>query len=328
MSASSPLNVSMSAVEQAPPALQLQNHLRHMHVLRPGLHVHADDMVDTQDFTAVGEIEQGLRIVMLLEGSVDVSYGHRRVVLNSAAGERSRPGRCGPVPRGLLVSIAESDRFERRARQGCRARRLSIGMGEPWLTQVMAGAALPPVDDFVHAHLAMQAWQPSARAIAMAEQLVHTPALSGPFLNLYMESRVLELVSEALACLGSPAASAPAPAPASAGTRLLPHEYRRIRALHAFLQTDQAFDLSLDELAHQAGTNANTLQKHFRAVYGTTVFDHLRECRLQRARQALERDGLSVSQAALLAGYSSAANFATAFRKRFGLAPKLARGRF
>ncbi|MNW09377.1 DNA-binding transcriptional regulator GadX [compost metagenome] len=62
-------------------------------------------------------------------------------------------------------------------------------------------------------------------------------------------------------------------------------------------------------------------------MYGTTVFDFVRESRLQRARQALERDGFSVAQAALVAGYNSAANFATAYRKRFGMPPKLARGR-
>ena len=84
---------------------------------------------------------------------------------------------------------------------------------------------------------------------------------------------------------------------------------------------------SLDALARQAGTNANTLQRHFRAVYGTTVFDFVREHRLQRARHALEQDGLTVGQAALVAGYNSAANFATAYRKRFGMPPKLARAR-
>jgi AraC-like DNA-binding protein len=73
--------------------------------------------------------------------------------------------------------------------------------------------------------------------------------------------------------------------------------------------------------------NANTLQRQFRAVFGTTVFDYLRECRLLRARRALEHGGVTVGQAALAAGYTSAANFATAYRRRFGHVPKLARSR-
>ena len=48
---------------------------------------------------------------------------------------------------------------------------------------------------------------------------------------------------------------------------------------------------------------------------------------LQVLRHALEQDGLTVGQAALVAGYNSAANFATAYRKRFGMPPKLARAR-
>ncbi len=325
-----PMQVELAAAASPHVRAQLRDHLKHTHELRPGLHLHADDTVDGADFVARGEIEQGLRIVMLLEGSVDLSYGGHRLSLSSAAaGERQRNGPAGHSARAMLVSVAEAERFERHARQGRRARRLSIGMSGPWLAQMLDAGAPPSVDEFAHAHLAVQTWQPSARAVAMAEQVIRTPALSGSFLNLYMESRVLELVGEALASLGQAASSrAPAPAPQPPGVPLLPREHRRIRALHAFLQTEQAFDLSLDELAREAGTNPNTLQKHFRAVYGTTVFDFLREQRLQRAREALERDGVNVAQAALLAGYSSAANFATAFRKRFGMPPKLARNRF
>ena len=179
----------------------------------------------------------------------------------------------------------------------------------------------------------MHHWQPSARIAALAEQITRAPDLLSPLLqHLYLESRALELVGEALGSLvqhapGPAPAQVPAPAPRPAGPQLLPHEHRRMRALHAFLQTEAAMDMSLDALARQAGTNANTLQRHFRAVYGTTVFDFVREHRLQRARHALEHDGLTVGQAALVAGYNSAANFATAYRKRFGMPPKLARGR-
>ena len=81
----------------------------------------------------------------------------------------------------------------------------------------------------------------------------------------------------------------------------------------------------IDQLIDHLGKGLD--QRQFRAVYGTTVFDHLRDCRLQRARHALEHDGLTVGQAAVLAGYTSAANFATAYRRRFGMPPKLARAR-
>ena len=323
MSVVSPLHVQPSAPPSEGMQASLQRHLQRVRVLRPGLHLHADDTADVQDFTASGDMEAGLRIVLLLEGSVDVSYGPRRVALSSAASQRARePG----LPRALLVSVAEPERFERRGRRGAYARRVSVGLGGEWLEQVAGPSASDAIDAFRRQHLAMHHWQPSARIAAVAEQITRAPDLSPLLLHLYLESRALELVSEALGSL-SQHAPGPAPAPAAATPRLLPHEHQRMRALHAFLQTDGAMDMSLDALARQAGTNANTLQRHFRAVYGTTVFDFVREHRLQRARHALEQDGLTVGQAALVAGYNSAANFATAYRKRFGLPPKLSRGR-
>lgn len=331
MSVVSPLNVLSAAPASEGMQASLQRHLQRLRVLRPGLHLHADDAADAQDFTARGEMDAGLRIVVLLEGSVDVSYGPRRVALSSTAGQARATGQLGR-PRALLVSVAEPERFERHAHKGAYARRVSVGLGGEWLEQVAGPAASDAIESFRRQHLAMHHWQPSARIAALAEQITRAPDLNPLLLHLYLESRALELVGEALGSLaqhapGPAPAPVPAPAPAPTALRLLPHEHRRMRALHAFLQTEGAMDLSLDALARQAGTNANTLQRHFRAVYGTTVFDFVRESRLQRARHALEQDGLTVGQAALVAGYNSAANFATAYRKRFGMPPKLARAR-
>lgn len=322
MYAVSPLNVQSTAAPSEGMQASLQRHLQRLRVLRPGLHLHADDAADVQDFTASGDMEPGLRIVVLLEGAVDVSYGQRRVALSSAPSH----------PRALLVSVAQAERFERRSRRGRYARRVSVGLGSDWLEQAAGPAASGALEQFRSQHLAMHHWQPSARVAALAEQITRAPDLSPLLQHLYLECRALELVGEALASLAQHAPGpaperVPAPAPAQGAIRLLPHEHRRVRDLHAFLQTDAAHDLSLDALARKAGTNANTLQRHFRAVYGTTVFDFVREHRLQRARHALEHDGFTVGQAALVAGYNSAANFATAYRRRFGMPPKLARGR-
>eukprot|EP01030_Chromulinospumella_sphaerica_P029530 gene29530-29972_t len=94
----SPIAVSPLRVASADPASDamqdaLRSHLARLRVLRPGLHMHADDVVDAQDFTASGELDAGLRIVVLLEGMVDVSYGPRRVALTSgeAVAGRTRP---------------------------------------------------------------------------------------------------------------------------------------------------------------------------------------------------------------------------------------------
>ncbi|CAB5680530.1 Regulatory protein soxS [Comamonas aquatica] len=143
--------------------------------------------------------------------------------------------------------------------------------------------------------------------------------------SLYLECRSLELVTEAMGTLHTQAQGDPCDFHDQKGLR--PREHQRVRELHAWLSSGQADAMSMDDIARQAGVNANTLQRQFRAVYGTTIFDHLRESRLLRARQALELQGVTVGQAAMIAGYNSAANFSTAYRRRFGTPPKLVRTR-
>lgn len=65
----------------------------------------------------------------------------------------------------------------------------------------------------------------------------------------------------------------------------------------------------------------STLREKFRLAYGQSVFDYLRECRLALAHSQL-REGLSVQQVAAQVGYRHATNFSTAFRQRYGIAPR------
>jgi len=76
------------------------------------------------------------------------------------------------------------------------------------------------------------------------------------------------------------------------------------------------------ELARLAGLNDYKLKAGFRQVFGTTVFGYLRQQRLEQARQLLQAQEISVTEAAATVGYSSQGHFAAAFRKQFGINPK------
>lgn len=316
---SDPAAPSCPSVDPVHPSLAA--HAARVHELLPGLRVHADDLIDPVDAMAQGRCAPGLHLVILLEGALDLSYGQRRVLLNTA-GERTL--RDGSAARAVIVNVNAAEPFTRRLRRGAYARRVSLCISHDWLRALSAssGMRLPnPLDALVTGHLALHRWQPSARAVALAEQLVRPPS-QAPMLDLlYQNSRLLDLLAEVLMPLQ---AGEPAPAP-NAQSAPSAAVARRLRDLREFLNSDAADGLSLDEIARHAGMNVNTLQSHFRSAYGTTVFDFLREARLLRARIALERDGLSIKRAAALAGYGSAANFATAFGRRFGLTPTQAR---
>ena len=84
-------------------------------------------------------------------------------------------------------------------------------------------------------------------------------------------------------------------------------------------QLDQTPDLT--ELARTLGTTNKRLNEAFRQCVGVTVFEYLREERMRQACAWLADNALNVRQIALALGFSSGANFATAFKDRFGLSP-------
>lgn len=70
------------------------------------------------------------------------------------------------------------------------------------------------------------------------------------------------------------------------------------------------------------GLSAKRLNSGFRETYGTTVFNYLRDARLDAARAALEAGTpLPLKHLAWELGYSQVTNFVTAFRRRFGVTP-------
>lgn len=275
--------------------------------LADGLSLHRVDARDLQGVAVHAHLQPGLRIALTVGGKADVSYDGYRLLL----GPRPDGGACGAV-----VALTQPAAFKRQSRRGDIERSVSMTLSEAWLQQRL-GEALPSCLAFARQHLSVHPWNASAHAIALVEQLLAPPELDGALLRMYQESRSLGLAVEALSSV-----SGAVLAPVAHGLRQ--RERSRMEQVRELLDSGQADEMSLVQIAKHACLSVNTLQRHFRAVWGKTVFAYLRDARLDRARMALERDAISVTQAALIAGYSSPANFATAFRQRYGIPPGLA----
>lgn len=78
---------------------------------------------------------------------------------------------------------------------------------------------------------------------------------------------------------------------------------------------------SLIDLAHQVGTNDNYLKKHFKQVFGQTVFGYVTEVRMQEARRMISNEELPLSEVARRSGYKHTQHFISAYKKFFGYAP-------
>jgi len=109
--------------------------------------------------------------------------------------------------------------------------------------------------------------------------------------------------------------------PVGRRTRTSSQEHQRLEAVRQLLEFAPTEDYSLAELASRAAMSPSGLRSKFRETYGLSVFGYLRKCRLNLAWHYLEQ-GYSVQQAAHRSGYRHATNFATAFRRQFGVSPK------
>ena len=267
-------------------------------LLRPGLHFHFGSQTATEDRQRYGTLSDVVKLVVLLEGVLDLRFGSRRVRLDA-----------GRVPQMALMRLDAPQDFARVTHKGEYSRRLSLGVSQEWLAQAMPLAGLSgQAVQVLH-------WPASRRACVLAEQMLQPPALAPEMAGMYLECRAIELLMEALA--GSKLATSASP---PEGMRAA--AYRRICDLRAWLQANAARPLSMEQIAAQGHTSVATLQRHFRQAYGISVSEFIQRTRLEQARAALEQEGISVTAAGAQAGYANPASFSTAFKRHFGVSPR------
>lgn len=97
---------------------------------------------------------------------------------------------------------------------------------------------------------------------------------------------------------------------------------RQLNRLMGLIDSGLARSVTQTDLAQHLGISLSNLQRRFRGQYGEALGHYIRRYYLGMARDALIRNQATVETAAELAGYTSAPNFATAFRREFGITPR------
>ena len=95
-----------------------------------------------------------------------------------------------------------------------------------------------------------------------------------------------------------------------------------VRAATALLLQNMTYPPSPEELARRLGTNEKRLNEAFQASFSQPIFGWLRQQRLRIASDLLVQTDTPIGDIALHCGYSTAANFSTAFRERFNVSPR------
>jgi AraC-like DNA-binding protein len=144
-------------------------------------------------------------------------------------------------------------------------------------------------------------------------ELLNAPYFGG-LRRLYFESRGLDILAAAFASMGGRS---------SAGcVQLKPRDRDRILAAKAVLDEHFSDPPCVLELSRRVGVNQRKLKFGFKQVVGATISDYCQELRLTSAARLLGNRDLSITQVALEVGYEFPTNFATAFKRRFGMSPQ------
>jgi AraC-like DNA-binding protein len=151
--------------------------------------------------------------------------------------------------------------------------------------------------------------------IRRAAQAVYAAPLSGPLRAAYLEGVVLQLLA-----LG--AAAADAQAAGAQHVALIASMQKKLLEARERLLADMRHPPSLGELAASAGMSEKMLNAGFRTLFGATVFETLRNERLEHARFVLDREDVPLKLVAARVGYRHVSNFITAFAARFGETPR------
>ncbi len=260
------------------------------------------------DDTLLEENEAGLKLVLLLEGTLRYSTTRARRVQVS-----------GPAVHLTLSHVPYTVAHDVEA--GTPLRFVAVRIPRAEIRQqfdLPTLAAGPPGHPRADAPFFLD--RPADRRLqALGRQLLLSP-LHGDLRQIYLAGKALELTACVLAaCNLTPAAPALA-APAALG----PRQIEALQHARALLLATLQSPPELAELARQVGLNVTTLTRGFRQLFGTSVYGFVREQRLEQAYLQLAAGSCTVAQAAYASGYSDS-HFSKAFHKRFGVMPRALR---
>lgn len=88
-----------------------------------------------------------------------------------------------------------------------------------------------------------------------------------------------------------------------------------------YLSENYREPMTLAELSKKIGTNEFLLKRDFKTLFGTTVFGHVADIRMKKAKTLLLQGEFSISQISAEVGYKNPQHFSTAFKRKFGMSP-------
>ena len=100
------------------------------------------------------------------------------------------------------------------------------------------------------------------------------------------------------------------------------HPAIQMENVASFIETNLCKPLSVQDIAKQFGLSERTLYRYWHTVYPVSPGEYLRKCRLNRAKELLEKSIFPIRDIAKMFCFCDDNCFSTAFKQEFGITPR------
>ena len=272
--------------------------------LRRGLSLHYSDALE-HPYSVTAQQPAGLSCLFLLKGEMDLQICDRRFSMTS----NKQFGSISAVSAFKTADI----HLERTVHHTQRVRKIILHATRDWLQ-----ADGQQFDQLLNQPIATHCGIPTVRQLQFIEEIFKPTVYPAALLPLYLESRVIEVLAESLSLMMNRTSAQ------ENCHRLSNQDQTRLQRARKLIDDFERGPLTVDIIARETGISASGLQKLFRRVEGVSVFEYVRRTRLRQALRSLQTGNISVQEVSSFAGYKSPENFATAFKRQFGITPRQA----
>ena len=99
------------------------------------------------------------------------------------------------------------------------------------------------------------------------------------------------------------------------------HEDEPIREAQAFIESNFAKKITVEELAERCAMGRRTFERRFKKATSNTVVEYLQRVKIEAAKKSLEHNRKQVAEVMYDVGYTDTKAFRTTFKKITGLSP-------
>lgn len=104
--------------------------------------------------------------------------------------------------------------------------------------------------------------------------------------------------------------------------RITTELYRRIIAAKLYIDENYHEPIGLDEISKNACLSRFHFHRLFTKVYKITPHQYLTQKRINKAKDLLDKEGLTVTEVCNTVGFESIGSFSTLFKKEIGFPPQ------